>query len=99
MKNARGSPTVRVRDASSGRELWAFVQEIGRDVVVTVGGGDRPHVGCVVLAVPNQGRDTPTVSVLTIPPHKEEPIARVVAERCLLLVVTSHAHMVIPGLH
>jgi len=75
----------------------AYVRLIGADVVVAVGGGDRPHVGCVVLAVPNKGRKTPTVSVLTIQPHKEEPIARIVAEAVSLqcqrvAVVTAGVH-------
>jgi hypothetical protein len=77
--------TVQVEDPPSGRVLTAWVQEIGEDVVVAVGGGEKPHVGCVVLAVPGRPRSTgsgftPSTSVLTIPPHKEEPIARAVAE-------------------
>ena len=81
--------------------LTAWVHELGDDVVVAVGGGDRPHVGCVVLAVPTPGRGptgySPSTSVLTIPPHKEEPIARAVAERvCSRLgrvtVVTAGVH-------
>jgi hypothetical protein len=75
---------VTVESEGDGRALTARVIEAGDDVVVVVTGGDRPHVGCVVLAVPTAGRGAagfaPTVSVLTIPPHKEEPIARGVAE-------------------
>lgn len=78
------SPLVEVVDPASGRSLQAWVHMVGSDVIVAVGGGDRPHVGCVVLAVPTPGRSgtgySPSVSVLTIPPHKEEPIARAVAE-------------------
>ena len=93
--------SVRVVDSDSGRSLTAWVREIGDDVVVAVGGGDRPHVGCVVLAVPTSGRGStgfsPSISVLTIPPHKEEPIARAVAEcvcRTLgrVTVVTAGVH-------
>lgn len=91
---------IEVVDQASGRVLTAWVYELGDDVVVAVGGGDRPHVGCVVLAVPTPGRGpgfSPSVSVLTIPPHKEEPIARAVAERvCSRLgrvaVVTAGVH-------
>jgi len=66
--------------------MWATVTRAGGDVVVCVGGGSRPHVGCVVLATatPSRtrpGRWTPSFSVLTIAPHKEEPIARTVAGR------------------
>jgi hypothetical protein len=79
------SEVVQVEDPASGRSLTAWVREIGDDVVVVVGGGTRPHVGCVVLAVPGRRRSAgPGVqtssSVLTIPPHKEEPLARAVAE-------------------
>jgi hypothetical protein len=57
---------------------------MGDDLVVTIGGADRPHVVCVVLAEPRPSRRRPdgitaSCSTLTIPPHKEEPIARVVA--------------------
>jgi hypothetical protein len=93
--------SVRVVDADSGRALTAWVREVGDDVVVAVGGGDRPHVGCVVLAVPTPGRGATgfaaSCSVLTIPPHKEEPVARAVAE-CVcrrlgrVTVVTAGVH-------
>jgi len=93
--------SVRVVDSGSGRSLTAWVREVGEDVVVAVGGGERPHVGCVVLAVPTPGRGATgfaaSCSVLTIPPHKEEPIARAVAE-CVcrrlgrVTVVTAGVH-------
>jgi hypothetical protein len=81
-----GERLVVVNDPASGKRLWASVRGAGEDVVVVVGGGDRPHVGCVVLAVPVPSRSDPdrwsaSCSVLTIPPHKEEPIARAVAVR------------------
>jgi len=92
---------VTVTDPQTDRRLDAWVREVGGDVVVAIGGGERPHVGCVVLAVPSPkpGRTehSPSVSVLTIPPHKEEPIARPVAENlCRRLgrvtVVTAGVH-------
>jgi hypothetical protein len=74
-----------VRDDRCGLELRARVQRVGADLVIVIGGGGSPHVGCVVLAQPTPSRTrpgewSPSCSVLTIPPHKEEPIARVVAE-------------------
>jgi hypothetical protein len=90
---------VAARDGSRG--LTARVVEVGDDVVVAVSGGDRPHVGCVVLAVPGLRRDgtgvQASVSLLTIPPHKEEPIARAVAEAVCtglgrVAVVTAGVH-------
>jgi hypothetical protein len=78
------------------------VEIVGEDVVVAVGGGERPHVGCVVLAQPCRSKIRPdgwsaTCSVLTIPPHKEEAIARAVATRISetlgkVAVVTAGVH-------
>jgi hypothetical protein len=78
-----GADQVRVTDPSGSRSLEAWVKRVGEDIVIAVGGGDRPHVGCVVLAVPSPkpggSGHAPSVSLLTIPPHKEEPIARTIA--------------------
>jgi hypothetical protein len=80
------SSEVWVEDAESGRRVVAWVTSVGEDIVVAVGGGERPHVGCVVLAQPQSpktkmGEWSASCSVLTIPPHKEEPIARGIATR------------------
>ncbi len=77
--------TIELEAEKDGRRVRAWCRRVGDDLVVAVGGGERPHVGCVVLA---QGRPSTaggdrasvTVSLLTIPPHKEEPVARGIAE-------------------
>ena len=101
MSSNNGS-TVRVSDEAGGRSLTAWFHRAGDDVVVAVGGGDRPHVGCVVLCQPGRPASggagfSVSSSVLTIAPHKEEPIARVVAERICgdlgrVVVVTAGVH-------
>ncbi len=78
------STVCRVEEGPGQRCLEGAVTIVGEDVVVAVGGGQRPHVGCVVLATPYPARSGPgdwsaSCSVLTIPPHKEEPIARCIA--------------------
>ena len=93
---------VHVEDSKSGRRLEAWVREAGEDLVVVVGGGQRPHVGCVVLAQPRSPTEgsrnrSASCSVLTIPHHKEEPIARGIAERLAeelgrVVVVTAGVH-------
>jgi len=98
----RGERTIIVEDPDTGMTLEAWVRVVGEDVVVAVGGGERPHVGCVVLAQPGRPKRSapgwsPSTSVLTIPPHKEEPIARAVAERLAagcgrVAVVTAGVH-------
>jgi len=69
---------------SGGRRLEGRVRRTGDDLVVIVEGG-TPHVGCVVLAVgrpsaADSSKLSVTTSVLTLPPHKEEPVARRIAE-------------------
>ncbi len=93
---------VTVTDPESRKTLTAWIRPVGEDLVVVVGGGERPHVGCVVLAIPVPSRSHPNAwsascSVLTIPPHKEEPIARGVASRLAsavgkVTVVTAGVH-------
>ena len=96
------SSVCRVEDSTSGRRLEARVEEVGDDLVVAVGGGQRPHVGSVVLAQPGPSKMpgktwSASCSVLTIPPHKEEPIARGIATRLAealgrVTVVTAGVH-------
>ena len=92
----------RVDDRSNGRYLEARTEIVGDDLVVAIGGGNRPHVGCVVLAQPHPARGGTTkcsasCSVLTIPPHKEEPIARGVAEK--LAATLGRVAVVTAGVH
>jgi hypothetical protein len=94
--------SVTVADEVTGKTMTAWFRQVGEDVVVVIGGGQRPHVGCVVLAAPHPSKaasksSTASCSVLTIPPHKEEPIARGVAVRLAedlgrVTVVTAGVH-------
>ncbi|HAD19653.1 MAG TPA: hypothetical protein DCF42_04570 [Lachnospiraceae bacterium] len=56
----------------------------GDDLNLTIYGGERPHIGCVVLSIPRPsltGTGTGvTSSVLNLPGHKEESVARMFAE-------------------
>ncbi len=81
-----GEPGVRVEVADGPHRLEAWARVVGNDLVVVVAGGNAPHVGCVVLAQARPSTADPmrtsvSSSVLTIPPHKEEPVARAIAER------------------
>jgi hypothetical protein len=75
---------------------------VGEDLVIAVGGGEKPHVGSVVLAQPCPSKARPvgwsaSCSVLTIPPHKEEPIARGIATR--LAEAFGRVTVVTAGIH
>ena len=91
----------RVEDGPSGRALEARAELVGEDLVIVIGGGEQPHVGCAVLARPVRRRSgggwSPSTSVLTIPPHKEEAIARPIAEELVsklgrVVVATAGVH-------
>ena len=94
--------SCRVEAKTGRRSLDARVEIVGDDLVVVVGGGERPHVGCVVLAQPHRSKEeserwSVSSSVLCIPPHKEEPIARGIATRLCaefgrVTVVTAGVH-------
>jgi len=57
----------------------------GKDWIVSVQGGDTPHVGAVALACPcappadTSGKITAFVSVLTTPGHRDDELARKLA--------------------
>jgi hypothetical protein len=65
--------------------LAVTVENSGEGVVVTLFGGDRPHVGTVILAQPRPSRSRPgersaTSLCLPLLGHEEEALARPVAE-------------------
>lgn len=59
---------------------------MGRDLAVTLAGGDRPHIGAVAVSQPRPslregGPRSASTSVITLPAHKEDDLARAVAAR------------------
>lgn len=66
--------------------LEVSIGMIGEDILVCVEGGDRPHIGSVVQAVPRfsltgDGSGSATASVLNLTGHKDEYLCRKLAER------------------
>lgn len=75
----------KVRKRLSFGELMVESVQIGEDCCIRVSGGGRPHIGCVVLAMPRPSlRDPETVSVtssvLNVTGHKDEYLCRQLAE-------------------
>ena len=85
-------------DPATGRAIQAKVTHAGQDIIIVVTGGSRPHVGSVVLAQPcDSGRGSVSCSVLTIPPHKEEAVARPIAEA--VCKTSAQVTVVTAGIH
>lgn len=57
-------------------------ERLGRDIAITIYGGDGPHIGAVAVAVPYRKGERLSVSTSTlcVPGHKEGDLARSVAE-------------------
>ena len=59
---------------------------IGEDIVLMLSGGERPHIGCVIQAVPRpsltgDGKISVTSSILNLTGHKDEFLCRSLAEK------------------
>jgi hypothetical protein len=69
---------------------------LGADLSVALYGGDRPHIGAVAVSQPRPshqegGGTSASTSVITLPGHKEDDLARAAAARlasCLGVTVS-----------
>ncbi len=67
-------------------DLSARVRLIGADILVTIWGGEKPHIGAVAAAQSHPKLKDPkvtssTASVLCYPGHKEDGLAKSAAEK------------------
>lgn len=77
--------------------------QMGDDLNVTIEGGDIPHIGAVALGIavdmPHEiSKKTASVSLLTVPGHKEDDVVlkcarRLVKELGVTVVVTCGIHI------
>ena len=90
--------------AGTGRHrIEAAALRVGNDICIAVWGGSRPHIGSVAVAVPRPSLKNPdtrsaTSSVFNFTGHKDEPVARTIAERVaarcnMAAVVTAGIHL------
>ena len=61
--------------------IQAIVTFVGQDISVTIGGGNRYHIGAVAIATPsesiiNPGKTTITTSVMAVLGHKDDVLAK-----------------------
>lgn len=86
--------------STSDFQIEAGGTKIGEDILLYVKGGEKPHIGCTVIAVPRpslsgNGQTSATSSVLNLTGHKDESLCRTLAEMvAVLLGKTWHAQAV-----
>ncbi len=83
-------------------KIHTLVQELGEDLLVSIWGGTRPHIGAIGIAVPRPSlRDSKkwsaTSSNFTFTGHKEDILVKKISERLATLlrrnvVVTAGIH-------
>ena len=90
-------------EISKGRfTIHGFVQEVGQDLLVSIWGGTRPHIGAMGIAIPrpslkNQKKWSATSSSFTFVGHKEDTLAKKISEKLAArlrrnVVVTAGIH-------
>lgn len=75
-----------------GHRVWAEVIVAGEDLVIVIGGGERPHVGSLSIAV----AEGAPISV-SVPGHKDYIVSDGWARR--VFEETGKACVVVAGLH
>jgi len=65
--------------------LQMTIVRMGRDLCISLAGGDTPHIGAVALAIPHSGlraknKIDASVSILTVTGHKEDELARKISK-------------------
>ena len=67
-------------------DIKVYVLKLGNDYNITISGGDNPHIGTSVLAIPRPSLTgdesiSATSSVMNMVGHKDEQICRYIAEK------------------
>lgn len=91
-----------VQSQSADYRIYANARLIGPDVLVSIWGGERPHIGAVAAAQPRPSLADPsitsaTASVLTYPGHKEDEVVKFASQE---LAAALDANVVVTaGIH
>lgn len=85
--------------STSDFQIEAGGTKIGEDILLYVKGGEKPHIGCTVIAVPRpslsgNGQTSATSSVLNLTRHKDEALPHTGRRFAVLLGKTWHAQAV-----
>ena len=84
-KQPGSEKTEVIKIALSFSEASLMITSVGEDIHILFSGGDRPHIGCTVMAVPREsltgdGSISVTSSVMNLTGHKDEAVCRELAE-------------------
>jgi hypothetical protein len=91
-----------LRTEAGAYDLQARVQIIGKDILIAVWGGNRPHIGAAAFAQTQPGivdpnRKSTTVSVFCFPGHREDVLVRSLARD--IAQITNSNIVVTAGTH
>jgi hypothetical protein len=91
-----------VRTGEGAYDLEASVRWIGKDLLVAIWGGEKPHIGAVSVAQPRPSlKDSEvtsaTASVICMLGHKEDELAKAVSE--ILAAALNTPVVVTAGIH
>ena len=91
-----------VKTNEGAYDLEASVRLIGQDLLVAIWGGEKPHIGAVAVAQPRPSLKDPevmsaTASVICLPGHKEDELAKAVSE--ILAAALNTSVVVTAGIH
>jgi hypothetical protein len=94
--------TFKLRVSRGRFSIQALVQEIGGDVLVSLWGGDRPHIGSIGMATPRPSLKDPkqwsaTSSNFTYVGHKEDSVVKMISETLASRLRTNI--VVVAGIH
>jgi hypothetical protein len=83
-------------------KLHAHTQKIGQDLLVSIWGGTRPHIGAVGMAIPRPSLRDPkkwsaTSSNFTFIGHKEDALVKGISEK--LATELKRNVVVVAGIH
>lgn len=93
---------LNVKTNEGAYNLEAGVRLIGQDLLVAIWGGEKPHIGAVAVAQPRPSLKDPevmsaTASVICLPGHKEDELAKAVSE--ILAAALNTPVVVTAGIH
>lgn len=88
----RGRRTLAAESGEGRHRVWAEVVRAGEDLVIYMGGGERPHIGSISLS----SAEGAPISA-SLPGHKDYVVSNRAAER--VSRETGRACVVVAGLH